>query len=88
MAKNSIPRKYGISRADAIRQMGAQELYNPNGAIQQELRKHPRTLYYNPFDRKSSDDNGFDYFSNQEVKEKENPSFGTIDWFGKLGSDF
>lgn len=88
MAKNSIPRKYGISRADAIRQMGAQELYNPNGAIQQELRKHPRTLYYNPFDKKSSDDDGFDYFSNQEIKEKENPSFGTTDWFGKLGSDF
>lgn len=88
MAKNSIPRKYGISRADAIRQMGAQELYNPNGAIQQELRKHPRTLYYNPFDKKSSDDAGFDYFSNAEVKEKENPSFGTKDWFGKLGSDW
>ena len=70
MAKNSIPRKYGISRADAIRQMGAQELYNPNGAIQQELRKHPRTLYYNPFDKKSSDDAGFDYFSNNEIKEK------------------
>ena len=88
MAKNSIPRKYGISRADAIRQMGAQELYNPNGAIQQELRKHPRTLYYNPFDRKSSDDDGFDYFSNNEIKEKENPSFGTKDWFSKLGSDW
>ena len=88
MAKNSIPRKYGISRADAIRQMGAQELYNPNGTIQQELRKHPRTLYYNPFDRKSSDDDGFDYFSNNEIKEKENPSFGTKDWFSKLGSDW